>query len=129
VTKAKVLVAEDSDLVRESIRRELVASGFDVRVAEDGEEALSLARRESFDAVSTDVMMPKMDGYELTRALRREPRYREVPIVMVSSKDTRIDTLRGLDAGADAYLPKPSDASELVRTIDGLLRRGRRTAD
>ena len=78
-------------------------------------------RAELFDAVSTDVMMPKLDGYELTRALRQDPRYENVPIVMVTSKDARIDTLRGMDAGADLYLTKPADATELVRALDSLL--------
>jgi two-component system, chemotaxis family, sensor kinase CheA len=119
--RARVLVAEDSDVIRETIRRELGSAGFDVVVAADGAEALRIAREQQFDAVSTDVMMPRMDGYELTRALRADARYERVPIVMVTSKDARIDALRGHDAGADAYLTKPADAAELVRTLDGLL--------
>jgi CheY-like chemotaxis protein/chemotaxis signal transduction protein len=119
--RARVLVAEDSDVIRETIRRELGSAGFDVVAAPDGAEALRLAREQQFDAVSTDVMMPRMDGYELTRALRADARYERVPIVMVTSKDARIDALRGHDAGADAYLTKPADAAELVRTIDSLL--------
>jgi chemotaxis protein histidine kinase CheA len=122
-TRAKILVAEDSPLIRDAIRRELTRAGFEVTVAEDGEQALRLARAERFDAVSSDVMMPKMDGYELVRALRQEPGYRQVPIVMVTSKDARIDAIKGYDAGADAYLGKPAEADELVRTLDGLLRR------
>jgi len=121
--RARVLIAEDSDVIRETIKRELTRAGFDVVAAADGREALEIARSGTFDAVSTDVMMPGMDGYELTRALRSDPRYREIPIVMVTSKDARIDTLRGFDAGADAYLTKPSDAGELIRTIDALLAR------
>ncbi|MBK9000772.1 MAG: response regulator [Myxococcales bacterium] len=120
-SRAKVLVAEDSDVIREAIRRELSRAGFDVVAAEDGAVALERARAEQFDAVSTDVMMPKLDGYELTRALRKDPRYEKVPIVMVTSKDARIDTLRGMDAGADLYLTKPADAGELVRALDSLL--------
>lgn len=120
-TRARILVAEDSDVIREAIRRELSRAGFEVAVAEDGAAALELARAERFDAVSTDVMMPKMDGYELTRELRKDPRYETVPIVMVTSKDARIDTLRGMDAGADLYLTKPADAGELVRALDSLL--------
>ncbi len=119
--RARVLVAEDSDVIREAIRRELTRAGFEVVAAEDGAVALEHARRELFDAVSTDVMMPKLDGYELTRALRKDPRYEKVPIVMVTSKDARIDTLRGMDAGADLYLTKPADAGELVRALDSLL--------
>ena len=119
--RARILVAEDSDVIREAIRRELTRAGFEVVAAEDGAVALEHAQNELFDAVSTDVMMPKLDGYELTRALRKDPRYEKVPIVMVTSKDARIDTLRGMDAGADLYLTKPADAGELVRALDSLL--------
>jgi chemotaxis protein histidine kinase CheA/ActR/RegA family two-component response regulator len=122
-TRAKILVAEDSPLIRDAIRRELTRAGFEVTVAEDGERALQLAREKRFDAVSSDVMMPKMDGYELVRALRQDPHYRQVPIVMVTSKDARIDAIKGYDAGADAYLGKPAEADDLVRTLDALLRR------
>jgi two-component system, chemotaxis family, sensor kinase CheA len=121
--RARVLVAEDSPIVREGLRRELSAAGFEVVTAVDGSEALELARSQTFDAVSTDVMMPKMDGYDLARALRKDPRYQTTPIVMVTSKDARIDTLRGHDAGADAYLTKPTDPRRLVATLDALLRR------
>ncbi len=122
-TRARVLVAEDSDVVRETIRRELVSAGFEVCAVRDGAEALSVAQREEFDAVSTDVMMPNLDGYDLTRALRRLPRYRHVPIVMVTSKDERIDSMRGHDAGADVYLTKPSGARELIEALENLLQR------
>ena len=76
-------------------------------------------------SVSSDVMMPNRDGYELVRALRSDPKYRDTPIVLVTSKDARIDAVRGYDAGADAYLTKPADADELIRTLDTLLRQRR----
>lgn len=120
-SRARVLVAEDSEVIREALRRELVAAGYEVEVAGDGAEALELARRRPFDAISTDVMMPKMDGYALTRALREDPRHRSVPVIMVTSKDAKIDGLRGRDAGADAYLTKPLDAADLVRELERLL--------
>jgi chemotaxis protein histidine kinase CheA/ActR/RegA family two-component response regulator len=121
--RGRVLIAEDSDVLRESIRRELESAGFEVSAARDGQEALELATASRFDALCTDVMMPRLDGYELTRRLRQTPGYAEVPIVMVTSKEARLDTLRGLDAGADAYLKKPVDADELIRTLLGLLAR------
>jgi two-component system, chemotaxis family, sensor kinase CheA len=124
--RARVLVAEDSDVIREAIRRELTQAGFDVTTAFDGEEALRISKEQRFDAVSSDVMMPNKDGYELVRALRTDPNYHDVPIVMVTSKDARIDAVRGYDAGADAYLTKPADAEELIRTLDALLRQRRR---
>jgi two-component system, chemotaxis family, sensor kinase CheA len=124
--RPRVLVAEDSDVIREAIRRELTHAGFDVTTAFDGEEALRISKEQRFDAVSSDVMMPNRDGYELVRALRADPNYRDVPIVMVTSKDARIDAVRGYDAGADAYLTKPADAEELIHTLDALLRRRKR---
>ncbi len=123
--RGRVLVAEDSEVVREGLRRELTRAGFDVVVAADGQEALELCAAEQFDAVSTDVMMPRLGGYELTRKLRADPRYREVPIVMLTSKDARLDAVRGYDAGADVYLQKPADADDLVRTLLGLLAKRR----
>ena len=111
--------------MREGIRRAFEARGFDVSAATDGAEALELSKKTILDVVSTDVMMPNVDGYELTRALRSDPRHAKVPIVMLTSKDARLDQLRGLDAGADAYLTKPVDAGDLVRQVEALLARGR----
>ncbi len=123
--RPRVLVAEDSETIREAIRRELAQAGFEVVTAFDGEDALRISKEQRFDAVSSDVMMPNRDGYELVRALRTDPNYREVPIVMVTSKDARIDAVRGYDAGADAYLTKPADAEELIRTLGSLLQKRR----
>jgi two-component system chemotaxis sensor kinase CheA len=117
----RVLLVEDSDTVRESLRRLLVAAGYDVTIATDGVEGLEQAKRQVFDLVSTDVMMPRMDGYDLTRALRAMPTYKDVPIVMVTSKGERIDRVRGFDAGVDEYITKPHDRQLLVRAIRKLL--------
>src|SRR5262249_20399225 len=84
-------------------------------VAIDGQHGLDLARSRRFDLVSTDVMMPRMDGYELTRALRAMPEYASVPIVMVTSMGERIDRVRGFDAGVDEYITKPHDRTQLLR--------------
>ena len=119
----KILIAEDGDTVREAIRRAFEARGYHVTTAVDGVEALALARAQRFDAITTDVVMPNLDGYELTRALRADPVHAAVPIVMLTSKDTRIDELRGLDAGADAYVTKPVDSGDLVRRVEALLAR------
>jgi chemosensory pili system protein ChpA (sensor histidine kinase/response regulator) len=120
--RGHVLIVEDSAVIRETIQRELERAGYEVTTAEDGVVALELARAFTFDAVCTDVMMPNMDGYQLTRALRRLPEYKSVPIAMVTSKDARIDSLRGHDAGASVYLTKPTEASLLIRQLDALLR-------
>jgi chemotaxis protein histidine kinase CheA/CheY-like chemotaxis protein len=117
----QVLVVEDSEIVRESLRRLLVEAGYVVTVAVDGQHGLELARTRPFDLVSTDVMMPRLDGYELTRALRALPAYADTPIIMVTSMGERIDRVRGFDAGVDEYITKPHDRSLLLRAVRKLL--------
>ena len=82
---------------------------------------ISILRQEEFDLFTVDIMMPRMDGYELTRNLRGLPQYTKTPILMVTSKSEKIDKMRGLDAGADEYMTKPVDKVNLVRTITKLL--------
>ena len=116
-----VLVVEDSDIVRESLRRLLADAGYVVTVAIDGQHGFELAKSKKFDLISTDVMMPRMDGYELTRALRAMPEYADTPIVMVTSMGERIDRVRGFDAGVDEYITKPHDRALLLKTVRKLL--------
>jgi two-component system chemotaxis sensor kinase CheA len=120
----QILLVEDSDIVRESLRRLLAEAGYLVTVAIDGQHGLELARARRFDLVSTDVVMPRMDGYELTRALRAMPEYANVPIVMVTSMGERIDRVRGFDAGIDEYITKPHDRTQLLRVVRKLLGHG-----
>ncbi|MFO0548802.1 MAG: response regulator [Polyangiaceae bacterium] len=119
--RGSLLVVDDSDTVRESLRRLFTDAGFEVTTAEDGAIGLELCKQQSFDLVSTDVMMPHMDGYELTRALRAMSSYRDTPIVMVTSRGERIDRVRGFDAGVDDYITKPHDRQELLRAVERLL--------
>jgi two-component system, chemotaxis family, sensor kinase CheA len=118
---AQILLVEDSDTVRESLRRLLTDAGYLVTVAIDGQHGLELARSRRFDLISTDVVMPKLDGYEFTRALRALPDYADTPIVMVTSMGERIDRVRGFDAGVDEYITKPHDRSMLLRVVRKLL--------
>jgi two-component system chemotaxis sensor kinase CheA len=120
-TGAHILLVEDGDIVRETLRRLLVDAGYIVTVAIDGAHGFELAKSRRFDLVSTDVVMPNMDGYELTRALRALPEYAETPIVMVTSMGERIDRVRGFDAGVDEYITKPHDRTQLLKVVRKLL--------
>jgi two-component system chemotaxis sensor kinase CheA len=116
-----ILLAEDSDAVRATLRQMLVNAGYRVTAVRDGLEALEAAGRERYDLVSTDVMMPRMDGYELTRALRARPEYEDTPILMITSRGERIDRVRGFDAGVDEYMTKPHERALLIDVVRKLL--------
>jgi chemotaxis protein histidine kinase CheA len=118
----RILVVDDSLNTREIERDVLEASGYAVTLAEDGLDGLNKARTGDFDAVLTDVEMPNMDGFSLTAALRQEERYRDRPIVIVTSRAKDEDRRRGIQVGADAYIVKGDfDQSSLVDTLRGLL--------
>jgi len=118
----RVLVVDDSLNTREIEKDVLEAQGFIVTLAEDGQDGLDKARSGHFDAVLTDVEMPNMDGFTLTAALRREDRYRDIPIIIITSREKAEDKRRGIQVGADAYIVKGDfDQSNLVDTLKSLL--------
>ncbi len=114
----RLLLVDDSRVTREMERRILEDAGFRVEVAADGDEALRRLAVESFDCLVTDIEMPNLDGFELTAQLRQIERFAHLPIVVVSTRERSEDRLRGLRAGADAYLTKQSlVATDLVETV------------
>jgi two-component system response regulator MprA len=119
--KPHVLVVEDDRAVRESLRRSLEFNGYLVSLAEDGAEALAGISGINPDAVVMDVMMPRLDGIETTRALRSVGN--DVPILVLTARDAVGDRVEGLDAGADDYLTKPFALEELLARLRALLRR------
>src|SRR5690349_9929394 len=118
---SRVLVADDDRAIRESLARALELEGYAVVPAADGVEALSLVRRESFDALVVDVMMPGVDGLAVCRVLRGDGDH--TPILMLTARVETPDRVAGLDAGADDYLPKPFELDELLARLRALLRR------
>jgi two-component system, OmpR family, response regulator MprA len=115
-----VLVVEDDQGIADTLRRGLIFEGYRVNVAYDGEEALASARDQLPDLVVLDWMLPGMDGLEVCKRLRAAG---EVPILMLTAKDSIPDRVKGLDAGADDYLVKPFAFDELLARIRALLRR------
>ena len=120
-----VLVVDDDPFIARLLEIELKAAGYDVRVANDGMTALGLAQERSPDLVLADVMMPNMDGFELTRRLRLDPRTAAVSIIMLTARGLSADKLEGFAIGADDYIVKPFDTPELLARIRGVLRRAR----
>lgn len=119
--KPRVLVVEDDKAVRESLRRSLEFNGYAVSLAGDGAEALAGISSTAPDVVIMDVMMPRLDGLEATRALRGAGH--DVPILVLTARDAVGDRVEGLDAGADDYLTKPFALAELLARLRALLRR------
>ncbi len=121
ITVFHILVADDDKNIRRLFEAILVGAGYTVSLARDGEEALSVIDRNHIDLVVLDIMMPSVDGYEFTKALRDAGN--EVPILMVSAKQLPDDKRRGFIAGTDDYITKPVDQEELLLRIKALLRR------
>jgi two-component system alkaline phosphatase synthesis response regulator PhoP len=118
----KILVADDSVTVRRLVAARLVADGYEVVEAEDGEAALRLARSERPALLVLDKVMPKLDGFEVVRALREDPETAALPIVMLTERTSEEDVLDGLGLGVEEYMPKPFSPRELSlrvkRTLD-----------
>ncbi len=118
-----ILIVEDEKHLADGLRFNLKAEGYDVDIAATGEEAakLLLDRRKTYDVVVLDVMLPGMDGFTLASNLRQKGQF--VPILMLTARGRPEDVLRGFEAGADDYLPKPFDLGVLLARLNALLRR------
>jgi two-component system, OmpR family, response regulator MprA len=119
--QARVLVVDDDQAVRDSLRRSLEFNGYEVTLARDGAEALAAIGLTPPDALVIDVMMPRLDGLEATKALRAAGN--DLPILVLTARDSVGDRVEGLDAGADDYLTKPFALEELLARLRALLRR------
>ena len=123
---ARILLVEDDPSIREVTAIGLGAAGFEITTAVDGVDALERFRAEPYDLILLDVMLPRLDGYEVARQVRRTS---TVPIVMLTARADTMDVVVGLEAGADDYVRKPFDLPELIARIRAALRRAGTTGD
>ena len=120
--RPRVLVVDDSVTSRMLNKKLLTASGFQVATANDGRAALDMVHAQHCDLVLTDIQMPQMDGYELTRRIKQDPQHSNLPVILLTTLDSQEDKKRGVEAGADAYLVKRDlSQAELVDIIEQLI--------
>ena len=127
--RPKILLVEDNVNLVELIRYNLDKEGFDVVSTPDGEEALVLAEEERPDVVVLDWMMPNLSGIEVCRRLKMRPETRNIPIILLSARAEEVDRVRGLETGADDYVIKPFNPSEVVARVEAVLRRTKSSAE
>lgn len=123
--KQKVLIVEDEQNIAELIGYNLEKAGYECRTANTGEEALKILSHSSVDLIILDVMLPKMDGFEVCKTLRQTQTLRHIPIFMLTARGEEIDRIVGLELGADDYMVKPFSPRELVLRVKAILRRGK----
>ncbi|HET6568206.1 MAG TPA: response regulator transcription factor [Rhodothermales bacterium] len=123
---SKILIVDDEDDIRDLLRYNLEREGYATALARDGVEALEVAEEERPDMVILDVMMPRMDGVEVCRRIRRNAFLRKTPILMLTARAEEEDQIRGLDVGADIYLSKPVSVPILLSQLRALLRGAQR---
>lgn len=122
---AKVLVVDDEKLIVKGIRFSLEQEGMEVDCAYDGEEAVNLAKQTEYDVVLLDIMLPKLDGFEVCQAIHE---FSEMPIIMLTARGEDMDKILGLENGADDYITKPFNILEVKARIKAIIRRNARKA-
>jgi DNA-binding response OmpR family regulator len=117
----KILIIEDERHLADGLRFNLEAEGYEAEIAADGQAGLDLAAAGGFDAIVLDIMLPKVDGFEVARTIRTREDY--TPILMLTARGRPEDVLKGFESGTDDYLPKPFDLDIFLARLNGLLRR------
>ena len=120
-----VLVADDNDDILALVTFRLERAGYTVIQAHDGEEALRMAAEHRPSLAILDLMMPRLDGYEVTRGIRRDPGIADMPVVLLTARSQEADVARGFDVGADDYIRKPFSPEDLLSRVQAILDRRR----
>jgi len=119
--KKRVLVVDDEIYILQILEFSLEVEGYEVLTAQNGEEAIEVARASRPHLVVLDIMMPKMDGYEACRVLKNDPELCDVPVILLSAKGRTIDQQIGFEAGAEEYITKPFSPRKLIERIKAIL--------
>jgi DNA-binding response OmpR family regulator len=125
MSKEKILVVEDDRHISKLVKYNLEKTGYGCAIAEDGEEALDILAKERFELIILDIMLPKMDGFEVCRVIKQDAKHKNIPIIMLTAKGEEVDRVVGLELGADDYMVKPFSPRELILRIKAILRRGK----
>lgn len=124
MSKTRILIVDDEPSIVKMVAKRLEVEGFDVLVAMDGQEGLDKAQTESPDLIILDLMLPKVNGYEVCSQLKQDARFQKIPIMLFTAKTQARDEQLGKECGANAYIRKPFQGKELVDTIRALLSGG-----
>jgi len=118
----KILLVDDEESLVMLLSERLKFNGYDVITASDGQEGLDKAKKEKPDLILLDVMMPKMNGYQVSRLLKFDQRFKHIPIIMLTARTQAIDMKTGKETGADAYITKPFESENLIAEIKKFLK-------
>jgi CheY-like chemotaxis protein len=114
---ATILVVDDSPVVVAAVREALLSDGYIVYTAGDGIEALDVVKQQPIDLILLDIDMPRMNGYQLCKLLKKDPGFKHIPIIMLTAKSAETDRIWGLKAGSDEYLTKPFNYARIKEAI------------
>jgi len=118
---SRILIIDDEAELRQALKVRLEGAGYDVITACDGSEGLNKARDNDVDLILLDVMMPKLEGYEVCRLLKFDKKHLHIPIIMLTAKSQKIDKRTGIEVGADDFVIKPFDCDKLISKIEQYL--------
>src|SRR5688572_504632 len=119
----KILVIEDNEDIRNNTAEILELSNYEVLVAEDGKAGVEMAIKHTPDLIICDIMMPELDGYGVLHAIQKNDSIKNTPFIFLTAKSERVDFRKGMELGADDYITKPFDGTELLNAVDGRLKK------
>lgn len=125
MNRKRILVVEDDKNISKLLKYNLEKDGYDCSIAISGEEALDKLKKRPVDLIILDIMLPEMDGFEVTRVIKQDERLRTIPIIMLTAKGEEVDRIVGFELGADDYVVKPFSPRELLLRVKSVLKRGK----